>query len=68
MAGSSGSSGKAGQMPVSLLLRGDLRVKQFDVDIEYMGRNRGSTLQFGFRQLGDFEERLALMKRVLQVG
>jgi hypothetical protein len=43
-------------------------VKQFDVDIEYMGRNRGSTLQFGFRQLGDFEERLALMKRVLQVG
>jgi hypothetical protein len=52
---------------VSLLLRGELRVKQFDVDIEWMGRNRGSTLQFGFRQLGDMSDRLALMKRVLQV-
>jgi hypothetical protein len=52
---------------VSLLLRGELRVKQFDVDIEWMGRNRGSTLQFGFRQLGDMGDRLALMRRVLQV-
>lgn len=63
---SSSSSSEAGR--VTLLLRGPMRVKQFDVDIEWMGRNRGSTLQFGFRQLTDMGDRLKLMKRVLQVG
>lgn len=61
----SGSSGL-----VRLLLRGpSVRVKQFDVDLEWMGRNRGATLQFGFRQaLSDMGDRLRLMRRVLQVG
>jgi hypothetical protein len=61
------NQGRSAAGKVSLLLRGSMRVKQFDVDIEWMGRNRGSTLQFGFRPLGEMQERLALMKRVLQV-
>jgi len=66
LSNSSSSSSEPGR--VTLLLRGPMRVKQFDVDIEWMGRNRGSTLQFGFRQLTDMGDRLKLMKRVLQVG
>jgi hypothetical protein len=52
--------------PISLLMRGPWRVKQFDVDVRFMGRLRGKKLQ-EFGQLRSFPKRLALIKQVLQV-
>jgi hypothetical protein len=53
--------------PISLLMRGPWRVKQFDVDVPFMGRLRGKKLQ-EFGQLRSFPKRLALIKQVLQVS
>jgi hypothetical protein len=52
--------------PISLLMRGPWRVKQFDVDVGFMGRLRGRKLQ-EYGQLRSFSQRLALIKQVLQV-
>lgn len=56
----------AGASKTTLLLRSEWRVKQFDVDLPYMGRLRHKKLQ-EFRQIKSFDQRLALIKQVLQV-
>ncbi|WIA16139.1 hypothetical protein OEZ85_012856 [Tetradesmus obliquus] len=65
---SSSSSDEAAKEPqVSLLMRGPWRVKQFDVDVPFMGRLRGKRLaEFG--RMHSFSQRLALIKSVLQVS
>jgi hypothetical protein len=68
-AGSTGDNSDDGATaaPISLLMRGPWRVKQFDVDVPFMGRLRGKRLQ-EFGQLRSFPKRLALIKQVLKVG
>jgi 1-aminocyclopropane-1-carboxylate deaminase/D-cysteine desulfhydrase-like pyridoxal-dependent ACC family enzyme len=53
---------------ITLLLRGGLRVKQFDVDVAWMGRHRKQQLQQGFKSLKSMSERAKALKRALQVG
>jgi hypothetical protein len=54
-----------GAARVTLLLRGPLRVKQFDVDTSYMGRHRADALA-AFRRRRGPEARLAALKKALQ--
>jgi hypothetical protein len=61
------SADAAAAAPVSLLMRGPWRVKQFDVDVLFMGRLRGKKLR-EFGRLRSFSQRLALIKQVLQVS
>ncbi|WIA36323.1 hypothetical protein OEZ86_007648 [Tetradesmus obliquus] len=64
---SSSSDEAAKEAQVSLLMRGPWRVKQFDVDVPFMGRLRGKRLaEFG--RMHSFSQRLALIKSVLQGG
>ncbi|KAI8471948.1 MAG: hypothetical protein J3K34DRAFT_520149 [Monoraphidium minutum] len=58
-------AGGAGR--VTLLMRGPLRIKQFDVDVEFMGRLRGEALA-GYRRRRGGEARLAALRRALQGG
>jgi hypothetical protein len=53
--------------PVTLLMRSDWRVKQFDVDTLYMGRHRATNLAL-FQQLRSFHSRIKLMREALQGG
>ncbi|GBF97256.1 hypothetical protein Rsub_09947 [Raphidocelis subcapitata] len=56
-----------GAARVSLLTRGPLRIKQFDVDIEYMGRHRAEALA-AFRRRRGPAARLSALRRALQGG
>jgi hypothetical protein len=60
------SAAAAAAAPICLMMRGAWRVKQFDVDVQFMGRLRGKRLQ-EFGQLRSFNQRLGLIKQVLQV-
>ncbi|KAF8055740.1 purine nucleoside phosphorylase [Scenedesmus sp. PABB004] len=56
-----------GPPSATLLMRGAWRVKQFDVDLPWMGRVRAQKLA-GFAQVKSFDARAAVMRAALQGG